>query len=244
MLQLLAHLKSKKKDFGWKGDFSSEERPGPCRDNDETNNCEGWKIVKIVLQWKLHRIAQWPPWGLFLPWEQIISALTWNYPALNSAHWTPFRLSLWISGYHDYIWHKFHILMVDYIFCLNEFSSICFAFYIRHSVRMSLGTSPADPWKLKWSNYVRKNEMSTIWCMPIVINVKPCKKWNETAQTTNFTDFPSIFYGSGPKWSKTMQTQTPHFSPLKKFWGIHGIPCESSRPVVSENVVVFFAPMF
>ena len=35
-------------------------------------------------------------------------------------------------------------------------------------VRMSLGTSPADPWKWKWSNGVGKSEMSIIWCIGLV----------------------------------------------------------------------------
>ena len=39
-------------------------------------------------------------------------------------------------------------------------------------------------------------------------NVKSCKKINETAQMANFTDFPLIFCGRGPKWTKTMQTRT------------------------------------
>ena len=36
-------------------------------------------------------------------------------------------------------------------------------------VRMSLGTSPADPWKWKWSNGVGKSEMSIIWCISITM---------------------------------------------------------------------------
>ena len=32
--------------------------------------------------------------------------------------------------------------MIDYIFCLNEFSSICFAFYIRHSGGLNTTYAP------------------------------------------------------------------------------------------------------
>ena len=38
----------------------------------------------------------------------------------------------------------------------------------------------------------------------------------ETAQTANFTDFPLISCGNGPRCTKTMQTQTL-FSLLQKF---------------------------
>jgi len=46
--------------------------------------------------------------------------------------------------------------------------------------------------------------------------VKSNKKFNETAQTANFTDFPLILCGNGPKGTKTMQTQS-FFSDWKKF---------------------------
>ena len=69
--------------------------------------------------------------------------------------------------------------------------------YLWQGVRMSLGTSPADPWKWKWSNGVGKSEISLIWCISTTNKVKSCKKFNETA---------SCEYR--PKWTKTMQTQT------------------------------------
>ena len=43
------------------------------------------------------------------------------------------------------------------------------------------------------------------------------KKFNETAQTANFTDFPLILCGNGPKGTKTMQTQTL-FSQIGNFF--------------------------
>ena len=39
------------------------------------------------------------------------------------------------------------------------------------------------------------------------------KKFNETAEMANCTDFPLIFCGNGPKWTKTIQTR---FSLQKK----------------------------
>ena len=48
------------------------------------------------------------------------------------------------------------------------------------------------------------------------IYLKQCEilqKFNETDKTVNFSDFPLIFSGNGPNWTKTMQTQT-HFSPF------------------------------
>ena len=68
--------------------------------------------------------------------------------------------------------------------------------------------SPADPWKWKWSGKCRKSEISLIWCISTTNNVKSCKKFNETAQTANFTDFSLTSCEYRPKWTKTMQTQT------------------------------------
>ena len=63
-------------------------------------------------------------------------------------------------------------------------------------------------WKWKWSEKCRKSEISLIWCISTTNKVKSCKKFNETAQTANFTDFSLTSCGNGPKWTKTMQTQT------------------------------------
>ena len=48
--------------------------------------------------------------------------------------------------------------------------------------RLTLGMSPADPWKWKWSGKCRKSEISLIWCISTTNKVKSCKKFNETAQ--------------------------------------------------------------
>ena len=60
---------------------------------------------------------------------------------------------------------------------------------ISHSLRSYHNMSPPDLWKWKWSNGVGKSEMSIIWCISITNNMKSNKKFNETAQTANFTDF-------------------------------------------------------
>ena len=67
----------------------------------------------------------------------------------------------------------------------------------------------------------KKREMSIIWFISITNNVKSNKqKITETAQTANFSDFPLIFGGNGPKSTKIMQTPTPFFLRLE---GIHYI---------------------
>ena len=82
------------------------------------------------------------------------------------------------------------------------------------------------------------------WALYITNDVKSCKKINETAEKANSTDFPLIFCGNGPKWTKTMQTQTLFSQIGTFFWGIQGTPSESWRPGLSENVVVFVAIIF
>ena len=86
----------------------------------------------------------------------------------------------------------------------------CYTFVqqIRQGVIMSLRTSPADPWKWKWLEKCRKSEISLIWCISTTNKVKSCKKFNETAQTANFTDFSLTSCGNRPKWTKTMKTKT------------------------------------
>ena len=41
---------------------------------------------------------------------------------------------------------------------------------------MSLGTSPADQWKRKWSNGVGKSEISLIWCVYLPQTMKQLKR--------------------------------------------------------------------
>ena len=63
-------------------------------------------------------------------------------------------------------------------------------------------------WKWKWSEKCLKSEISLIWCISTTNNVKSCKKFDETAQTANFTDFSLTSCEYRPKWTKPTQTQT------------------------------------
>ena len=69
---------------------------------------------------------------------------------------------------------------------------------LRCKERLTLGMSPADPWKWKWSDKCRTSEISLLWCISTTNNVKSCKKFNETAQTANFTEFSLTSCGNGP----------------------------------------------
>ena len=60
----------------------------------------------------------------------------------------------------------------------------------------------------KWSEKCRESEICLIWCISTTNNVKLCKKFNETAETANFTYFSLTSCEYRPKWTKTMQTQT------------------------------------
>ena len=66
-----------------------------------------------------------------------------------------------------------------------------------------------------------KSEMSIIWCISITNNVKSNKKFNETAQTANFTDFPLILCGNGPKYQNYANANA-FFSNWKKILGDPG----------------------
>ena len=137
---------------------------------------------------RLHRI--WSLW--FSP-----SRFNWEdrQSCLQGSLFLSFCFSLLMSAIQN--------IVLEYIFIWtvgrNYFK------LISHSLRSYHNMSPPDLWKWKWSNGVGKSEMSIIWCISITNNVKSNKKFNETAQTANFTDFPLILCGNGPK---TMQTQT------------------------------------
>ena len=80
--------------------------------------------------------------------------------------------------------------------------------WIRQGIRSMTRFCSKIGWKWKWSEKCRKNEISLIWCISTTNNVKSCKKFDETAQTANFTDFSLTSCEYRPKWTKTMQTQT------------------------------------
>ena len=63
--------------------------------------------------------------------------------------------------------------------------------------------------------------------MSITNNVKFYQKFIETAQTSNFSDFPLILCENGPKGTKTIQTQTRRVALQNFLRGIQGMPYES-----------------
>ena len=66
--------------------------------------------------------------------------------------------------------------------------------------------------------------------------VKSYQKITETVQTAKFSEFPLIFCRNGPKWTKTLQTQTA-FLLWKTISEVCRIPHESSRPGEFKNVM-------
>ena len=61
--------------------------------------------------------------------------------------------------------------------------------YIWHNVRMRSGPIPPELIFWKWSNGIKVSEMGIFWCISITNNVKSCRKFNEKAQTVNFSVF-------------------------------------------------------
>ena len=90
---------------------------------------------------------------------------------------------------------------------------------------------------VKWCR--KKWNGHNLMYISITNNVKSYKKFTETAQMSNFSDFPLILCRNGPKGTRTMQTQT-HFAQIGKK-NFQGMPSKSWRPGLSENVVVFVA---
>ena len=97
-----------------------------------------------------------------------------------------------------------------YSYCQKVSNSMrkTFIYMLRQGIRSMTRFCSKIGWKWKWSEKCRKSEISLIWCISTTNNVKSCKKFNETAQTANFTDFPLSSCEYRQKWTKTMQTQT------------------------------------
>ena len=64
---------------------------------------------------------------------------------------------------------------------------------------------------VKWCR--KKWNGHNLMYISITNNVKSYKKFTETAQMSNFSDFPLILCRNGPKGTRTMQTQT-HFAQI------------------------------
>ena len=80
--------------------------------------------------------------------------------------------------------------------------------------------------KVKWAWYIYHKQCEILQKI----------HWNSS--NGQFQWFPIDFSGNGPKSTKTMQTQTLFSQIGNFFWGIQGMPSESWRPGLSENVVV------
>ena len=66
----------------------------------------------------------------------------------------------------------------------------------------------AGEWKWKWSNSDLKSEMGIFWCISITNKVKSNKKFDEKAQTANFTVFAREISSAPLKTLKTRETKT------------------------------------
>ena len=63
------------------------------------------------------------------------------------------------------------------------------SYMIWQGSRMRLGVTAKVGRIWKWSNGVKISEKGIFWCVSITNNVESCKKFNEKAQTVNFSVF-------------------------------------------------------
>ena len=74
-------------------------------------------------------------------------------------------------------------------------------------------------------------------------NVESCKKINEKAQTANFSDFTmerrELCAENAKKTPKLEKLKRKLLKIINMYDLYRGVPCESRRPELSENVVVF-----
>ena len=117
------------------------------------------------------------------------------------------------SGYDQSQGVHYHSMVMNTFRCQRD---------IRQGIRSMTRFCSKIGWKWKWSEKCRKSEISLIWCISTTNNVKSCKKFNETAQTANFTDFSLTSCEYRPKWTKTMQTQTRRVRLQNFLRGIRG----------------------
>ena len=83
------------------------------------------------------------------------------------------------------IWSVFSTLYLGhtwYIACLGSF-----CVYIWHTVSLRAQIIPEKVKLSRPINDVKKSEMNLFWCISITSNMKTCKKFNERAQTANFS---------------------------------------------------------
>ena len=116
--------------------------------------------------------------------------------------------------------------------------------WLRQGIRSMTRFCSKIGWKWKWSEMCRKSEISLIWCISTTNNVKSCKKFDETAQTANFTDFSLTSCEYRPKWTKTMQTQTRRVRLQNFLRGIRGCHMKADVLAIPNIVVVCYSITF
>ena len=87
------------------------------------------------------------------------------------------------------------------------------------------------------------SEMGIFWYISITNNVESCKKFNEKAQTVNFSDLArqrqELCAENAKKTPKLKQLKRKLLNILKRYDLSRVVSCERARPEHSENVVVF-----
>ena len=115
------------------------------------------------------------------------------------------------------------------------------------SVKKSIGQllswthqmSAGRAWKWKWSYGVEKSETDLFWYISMTNNVKSCKKINGRVQTFIFSVFTMGLCWKRQKTQKLEKLKCKLLKILNRYDLSRVAPCESWRPEVSENVVVF-----
>ena len=87
---------------------------------------------------------------------------------------------------------------------------------------------------------VKISEMGIYLCISITNNVKSYKKFNEKAQTANFSDLTrqrqELCAENAKKTQKLRKLKCKLLKILKKYDLSRVVPCERARPVHSKNV--------
>ena len=122
-------------------------------------------------------------------------------------------------------------------------SSVYCVKIIRQTVSWCDESSPEVGRKWKWSDGVKKGEIDLFWCISITNNVESYNKFNEKAQTANF----SVFTMGGHWLTGALCSKRGKQGKLKRellkilnWYDLSRVgPCERARPEDSKNVVVF-----
>ena len=104
-------------------------------------------------------------------------------------------------------------------------------------------SSPKGGRKWKWSNGVEIIKMGIVQCISITNNVNSYKKFNEKAQTANFSDLTrqrlELCAENAKKTPKLEKLKRKLLKFLKRYDLYRVVPWESWRPDNYKNVVVF-----